>query len=72
MICYVSDCQPLFNMVMFADDITLYCNNTNKNPLNSELNKITEWLSFNKSSLNVRESKFIIFHIGQKKSCIEY
>ena len=47
--------SPLFNMVMYTDDTTLYyklSNNTNKNDLNSELHKISEWLASNKLSLN--------------------
>ena len=45
---YITDLprvSPLFNMVMYADDTTLYCNlsnNTNENDLNSELHKISE------------------------------
>ena len=45
---YINDLpgvSPLFNMVMYADDTTLYCNlssNTNENYLNSELHKISE------------------------------
>ena len=43
---YVNDLpcvSPLFNMVMCADDTTLYCNlsnNANENYLNSELNRL--------------------------------
>ena len=48
----------------------LYCklsNNENKNYLNSELNKISEWLTSNKLSLNVRKAKFMVFHTVQRK-----
>ena len=70
---YINDLpcvSPLFNMVMYADDTTLYCNlsnNANENYLNSELNKISEWLASNKLSLNTRKTKFMVFHTVQRK-----
>ena len=70
---YINDLprvSPLFNMVMYADDTTLYCNlsnNTNKKNLNSELHKISEWLASNKLSLNAQKNKFMFFHSMQKK-----
>ena len=62
--------SPLFNMVMYADDTTLYCNlsnNTNENDLNSELHKISEWLASNELSLNAQKTKFMVFHSMQRK-----
>ena len=65
---YINDLprvSPLFIMVMYADDTTLYCNlsnNTNENDLNSELHKISEWLASNKVSLNAQKTKFMVFH----------
>ena len=70
---YINDLpsvSPLFNMVMYADDTTLYCNlsnNTNENDLNSELHKISEWLASNKLSLNAQKTKFMVFHSMQRK-----
>ena len=55
---------------MYADDTTLYCNlsnNTNENDLNSELHKISEWLTSNKLSLNAQKTKFIVFSFYAKK-----
>ena len=62
--------SPLFNMVMYADDTTLYCNlsnNTNENYLSSEPYKISEWLTSNKLSLNAQKTKFMVFHSMQRK-----
>ena len=70
---YINDLprvSPLFNMVMYADDTTLYCNlsnNTNEKDLNSELHKISEWLTSNKLSLNALKTKFMVFHSMQRK-----
>ena len=62
--------SPLSNMVMYADNTTLYCNmsnNTNENDLNSELNKISERLASNNLTLNAQETKFMVFHSIQRK-----
>ena len=70
---YINDLprvSPLFNMLMYADDTTLYCNlsnNTNENDLISELHKISEWLASNKLSLNAQKTKFMVFHSMQRK-----
>ena len=50
---------------MYADDTTLFCD-INGNPadehvLNTELCKITDWLSANKLSLNVNKTKCMVF-----------
>ena len=61
----------LFNMIMYADDTTLYCDIKDvpnyENVLNAELCKITNWLAANKLSLNVGKIKFIVFHLDKKK-----
>ena len=56
---------------MYADDTTLFCD-INGNPadehvLNTELCKITHWLSANKLSLNVNKTKCVVFHSDKKK-----
>ena len=50
-------------MIMYADDTTLFCD-INGNPadehvLNTELCKITHWLSANKLPLNVNKTKLM-------------
>ena len=57
-------------MLMYADDTTLYCNlddSTSDFFLNNELTKITDWLSSNKLSLNVKKTKFMVFHTPQRR-----
>ena len=59
----------VFSMLMYADDTTLYCNINNANSgtiLNNELCKISDWLSSNKLSLNVKKTKYMVFHTPQK------
>ena len=63
--------SPKFNFIMCADDTTLsstldsfeqYSKNENVEFfINTELDKINEWLKLNKLSLNVNKSKYIIF-----------
>ena len=73
----ISKASELFDFISYADDTTLssqmHCfgdANDNDNifmNLSSELNKIIEWLKINKLSLNIKKSKFMIFHTPQKK-----
>ena len=56
---YINDLplvSNVFNMVMYADDTTLFCNidnNVTEDVINRELLKVYEWLGANKLSLNV-------------------
>ena len=57
-------------MLMYANDTTLYCNlddSTSDILLDNELTKITDWLSSNKLSLNVKKTKFMVFHSPQRR-----
>ena len=66
---YINDLprvSPLFIMVMYADDITLHCNLSNNTNTNSELHKISEWLTSNKLSLNAQKTKFYGFSLYAK------
>ena len=72
-IIYINDLplvSNMFDMLMYADDTTLYCN-TNQlfsdDAINRELHKISNWLSSNKLSLNVKKTKCMIFHTAQRK-----
>ena len=59
----------VFNMLMYADDATLYCNihqNVSEVVINNELLKVIEWLAANKLSLNVGKTKFMVFHMHNK------
>ena len=58
---YINDLplvSNVFNMVMYADDTTLFCNMDNKvdeHVINNELCKISEWLGANKLSLKYQK-----------------
>ncbi len=79
-IIYINDIAHggnLFNFILYADDTTLSTtleivlkNKTNLNintMLNSELEKISDWLKVNRLSLNIAKCKHMIFHMPQKK-----
>ena len=57
-------------MLMYADDTMSYCNlddSASEILLNNELTKITDWLSSNKLSLNVKKTNFMVFHTPQRR-----
>ena len=41
--------------------------NCNSSHINKELENISKWLILNKLSLNIKKSKFMVFHMPQKK-----
>jgi len=76
-IIYINDManvSKLFDFIIYADDTTLssVLNSFNstlpiETNINTELEKINEWLKVNKLSLNVNKTKFMIFHTPQKR-----
>ena len=65
---YINDlpnCNFFFQMVMYADETTLYCNldcdHTSTTMINDELKKISRCLAANKLSLNVRKTNYMCF-----------
>ena len=74
-IIYINDlcnARKLFKMIIYADDTTLHStldvfgNYISKN-LKIKLTKVADWLKFNKLSINIKKSKFIVFHMPQKQ-----
>ena len=80
-IIYMNDIHTVsnnLNFILYADDTTLaspLCSftyggyhdiNRVSTLINSEITKISEWLSVNKLSLNANKTKFMIFHNYQK------
>ena len=76
---YVNDISfvsNFFKMIVYADDTTLYksfsaedLKNSRRlsGIINAELSKISKWLKLNKLSINVSKSKFMAFHVPQRK-----
>ena len=76
---YINDIalsSNLFEFITYADDTTLTSTlnsfedsdiRLESNNVNKELNKISNWLKANKLSLNVKKTKFMIFHMPQNK-----
>lgn len=73
-----SQASHKFDFIMYADDTTLFStvnsfsdNPENKNiqsSINEELSKVIEWLKINKLSLNKNKSKYMIFHMPNKRT----
>ena len=69
---YINDLplvSNVFDMLMYADDTTLYCNNNQyigEEVINVELLKLWDWLGANKLSLNIAKTKYIVFHTSKR------
>ena len=70
---YINDLpmvSNVFDMLMYADDTTLFCNMSqtlDESRINLEIDKINIWLASNKLSLNVKKTKCMVFHTTNKK-----
>ena len=70
---YINDLplvSQIFDMIMYADDTTLYCNinrNISDQDINAELKKVSDWLCSNKLSLNVKKTKYMVFYTAHRK-----
>ena len=70
---YINDlpnASNIFDMLMYADDTTLFCNMTDTikvDVINEELSKICDWLGANKLSLNIVKTKYILYHSINKR-----
>ena len=69
---YINDLPTvsnIFDILMYADDTTLFCNFDNirnENTINNEINKVYDWLCSNKLSLNISKTKYMCFHTSNK------
>ena len=71
---YINDiehCSELLAFILFADDTNIFYSNSCLKSLNSiiqtEINKVAEWLNVNKLSLNVTKTKFIVLRSSIRK-----
>ena len=71
----IPNVSDVFNFILFADDtglfstieysIRIHLSNVNE-ILNHKLAEVCDWLTLNKLSLNVKNTKFMVFHPYQK------
>ena len=71
---YINDIEnssKLLSFILLADDTTICCSNsylkTLNNIMQTEINKVTDWLNVNKLSLNIKKTKLILFRSSNKK-----
>ena len=65
----ISESSNLLKYFLFADDTMFYSSKNaeeNEKVLNTEIDKVSEWLSANKLSLNVRKSKLLTFTLMKR------
>ena len=69
---YINDLplvSHVFDMLMYADATTLYCNisqDIGEGVINAELSKLWEWLGANKLSLNIAKIKYMVFYTARE------
>ncbi len=70
----MTNVSKIFDFILYADDTTLSStlscfknNNTINDNINDQLNEISEWLKLNKLSLNIKKTKYMIFHKPKKQ-----
>ena len=73
----IPNASDIFKFILFADDTSLksfinsklpgFLLENSTNIINTELQKVNDWLAVNKLSLNVGKTKFMIFHMTHKK-----
>ena len=72
----IPQASSYFDFILFADDTSLKSFINTRIPniskyqittcINAELAKVNDWLAVNKLSLNVKKTKFMVFHTAQK------
>ena len=72
----IQNCSQRVSMILFADDTNIFDSNNCLKKLNViiqiEINKIAEWFSINKLSINTSKTKFILFRSHNKKTKTQY
>ena len=67
----IQNCSNLTSIILFADDTSIFhshkCLKTLNKTIQSELNKISNWLIVNKLSINTLKTKFMVFRSSKKK-----
>ncbi len=70
----MANVSKIFYSIIYANDTTLTSvlsafktNSSADGKINNELDKIREWLKVNKLSLNIKKTKYMIFHMPQKR-----
>ena len=66
----------VIKLLLYADDITMYISGKDVSSLNCAVNNelviISNWFIFNRLSLNLNKSSFIIFHSSKKSVSFDF
>ncbi len=65
----IAHASKMFDFIIDADEIVIRTTTdlTKRDILNNELSMVNNWLKVNKLLLNIKKSKYMIFHTGKKK-----
>ena len=67
----IENCSKLISFILFADDTNIFysskCLKTLSNIIQTEIDKVAEWLNVNKLSLNTTKTKVILLRSPNKK-----
>jgi DNA-directed RNA polymerase beta' subunit len=67
----IENCSKLISYMLFADDTNIFysnkCLKILSNIIQTEIDKVAEWLNVNKLSLNTTKTKVILFRSPNKK-----
>ena len=66
----IQNASTFFKYVLYTDDTTLFStiniSSGATNEINNHISKVCDWLAVNKLSLNVKKTKYIVFHAINK------
>ena len=72
----IENCSQLLLFVLFADDTNIFyskkCLKTVNEVIQTEINKVSEWLNVNKLSLNITKTKFITVLLSNGPLSVAY
>ncbi len=73
----IAEASNVFDFIIYADDASLSTsleitynkgsNSSIQNIINNELANISDWLKLNKLSLNIKKTKYMIFHRPRRR-----
>ena len=70
----LKDASKSLDCIMFIDDTNIFYSHQNVKglfyPVNSELEKVSQWFKANKLSINIKKTKFTLFHKNSSKDDI--
>ena len=68
----IPQASSYFKFILYADDTTLFSTiqfqSASDTDINQELIRVHDWLAVNRLSLNIKKTKYMIFHVINKST----